>query len=160
MEIGQIERHSQTNHENVQMRHPGIDSGTRATSTATMYSTTRPMMHCATVFPCWNSQCSRAHNRNQHDTGRIRTHNLLIWSQMRYRCATEPDDWANKSASSSRRGSRVRQNDPGRTRTCNLRFRRPTPYPLGHKADSFVPNNLTTSNDVVPMFLTCRKRAD
>jgi hypothetical protein len=26
------------------------------------------------------------------------------------------------------------QNDPGRTRTCNLWFRRPTPYPLGHRA--------------------------
>ena len=24
-------------------------------------------------------------------------------------------------------------NDPGRTRTCNLWFRRPTPYPLGHR---------------------------
>ena len=28
-------------------------------------------------------------------------------------------------------------NDPGRTRTCNLWFRRPTPYPLGHRADWF-----------------------
>ena len=28
-------------------------------------------------------------------------------------------------------------NDPGRTRTCNLRFRRPTPYPLGHGADAY-----------------------
>ena len=27
------------------------------------------------------------------------------------------------------------QVDPGRTRTCNLWFRRPTPYPLGHRAD-------------------------
>ena len=26
-------------------------------------------------------------------------------------------------------------NDPGRTRTYNLRFRRPTPYPLGHGTD-------------------------
>ena len=25
-------------------------------------------------------------------------------------------------------------NDPGRTRACNLWFRRPTPYPLGHRA--------------------------
>lgn len=25
--------------------------------------------------------------------------------------------------------------DPGRTRTCSLRFRRATPYPLGHRAD-------------------------
>ena len=25
------------------------------------------------------------------------------------------------------------KNDPGRTRTCNLWFRRPTPYPLGHR---------------------------
>ena len=25
--------------------------------------------------------------------------------------------------------------DPGRTRTCNLWFRRPTPYPLGHRAN-------------------------
>ena len=27
-----------------------------------------------------------------------------------------------------------RYHDPGRTRTCNLWFRRPTPYPLGHRA--------------------------
>ena len=27
--------------------------------------------------------------------------------------------------------------DPGRTRTCNLWFRRPTPYPLGHRANGF-----------------------
>ena len=27
-------------------------------------------------------------------------------------------------------------NDPGRIRTCNLWFRRPTPYPLGHRAMS------------------------
>ena len=26
------------------------------------------------------------------------------------------------------------QNDPGRTRTCNPRLRRPMPYPLGHGA--------------------------
>ena len=26
------------------------------------------------------------------------------------------------------------RNDPGRTRTCNLWFQRPTPYPLGHRA--------------------------
>ena len=28
--------------------------------------------------------------------------------------------------------------DPGRTRTCNLWFRRPTPYPLGHRASAQV----------------------
>ena len=28
-------------------------------------------------------------------------------------------------------------NDPGRTRTCNLWFRRPTPYPLGHRANAY-----------------------
>jgi hypothetical protein len=27
--------------------------------------------------------------------------------------------------------------DPGRTRTCNLWFRRPTPYPLGHRAIAY-----------------------
>ena len=27
-----------------------------------------------------------------------------------------------------------KKNDPGRTRTYNLRFRRPMPYPLGHRA--------------------------
>ena len=26
--------------------------------------------------------------------------------------------------------------DPGRTRTCNLWFQRPTPYPLGHRASA------------------------
>ena len=29
---------------------------------------------------------------SKNDPGRIRTHNLLIWSQMRYRCATEPNN--------------------------------------------------------------------
>ena len=28
--------------------------------------------------------------------------------------------------------------DPGRTRTCNLWFRRPTPYPLGHRATALL----------------------
>jgi hypothetical protein len=28
---------------------------------------------------------------------------------------------------------KVINDDPGRTRTCNLWFRRPTPYPLGHR---------------------------
>ena len=31
--------------------------------------------------------------------------------------------------------------DPGRTRTCNLWFRRPTPYPLGHRAAAAIPCN-------------------
>ena len=34
--------------------------------------------------------------------------------------------------------------DPGRTRTCNLWFRRPTPYPLGHRADAFARGCLIT----------------
>ena len=29
-------------------------------------------------------------------------------------------------------------NDPGRTRTCNPRLRRPMPYPLGHRAFCFI----------------------
>ena len=29
-------------------------------------------------------------------------------------------------------------NDPGRTRTCNPRLRRPMPYPLGHGAYVYV----------------------
>ena len=33
----------------------------------------------------------------------------------------------------------VHGHDPGRTRTCNLWFRRPTPYPLGHRADRTKP---------------------
>ena len=32
--------------------------------------------------------------------------------------------------------------DPGRTRTCNLWFRRPTPYPLGHRAPLHCRNRL------------------
>ena len=32
----------------------------------------------------------------------------------------------------------VQQIDPGRTRTCNLWFRRPTPYPLGHRANQSI----------------------
>ena len=32
--------------------------------------------------------------------------------------------------------STPRKNDPGRTRTYNLRFRRPMPYPLGHRAST------------------------
>ena len=31
----------------------------------------------------------------------------------------------------------VIQNDPGRTRTCNPRLRRPMPYPLGHGASAY-----------------------
>ena len=34
----------------------------------------------------------------------------------------------------SGRHSRTEMIDPGRTRACNLWFRRPTPYPLGHRA--------------------------
>ena len=34
------------------------------------------------------------------------------------------------------------QNDPGRTRTCNPRLRRPMPYPLGHGANETRPRNL------------------
>ena len=34
----------------------------------------------------------------ENDPGRIRTHNLLIWSQMRYRCATEPDGFPSTTA--------------------------------------------------------------
>ena len=33
--------------------------------------------------------------------------------------------------------SECAKGDPGRTRTCNLWFRRPTPYPLGHRASCF-----------------------
>ena len=33
-----------------------------------------------------------------------------------------------------RRQVAMRKNDPGRTRTCNPRLRRPMPYPLGHGA--------------------------
>ena len=29
----------------------------------------------------------------------------------------------------------IEKNDPGRTWTCNLRCRKPTPYPLGHRAN-------------------------
>ena len=39
-----------------------------------------------------NSSEIKIENSNKNDPGRIRTHNLLIWSQMRYRCATEPND--------------------------------------------------------------------
>lgn len=35
------------------------------------------------------------------------------------------------------RSTEAMQSDPGRTRTCNLWFRRPTPYPLGHRAAWF-----------------------
>ena len=34
--------------------------------------------------------------------------------------------------------------DPGRTRTCNLWFRSPTPYPLGLRADAFARGCLIT----------------
>ena len=42
--------------------------------------------------------------------------------------------WAPRSAVHDRTGSHNGV-DPGRTRTCNLWFRRPTPYPLGHRAN-------------------------
>ena len=35
-------------------------------------------------------------------------------------------------------GKAEKRNDPGRTRTCNPRLRRPMPYPLGHGASCFV----------------------
>ena len=77
---------------------------TRVTSMATMYSTTRPMMPRKTrhnsEFQKSNETAKKisdllyvaSNGRNKNDPGRIRTHNLLIWSQMRYRCATEPDN--------------------------------------------------------------------
>ena len=39
------------------------------------------------------SKCNNSKkNQKIYDPSRIRTHNLLIWSQMRYRCAIEPGD--------------------------------------------------------------------
>ena len=43
-----------------------------------------------------------------------------------------------QASESSRSDIGAGTNDPGRTRTCNLRFRRPTPYPLGHRASCMV----------------------
>ena len=34
------------------------------------------------------------------------------------------------------------ENDPGRTRTCNPRLRRPMPHPLGHGANEHKPKTL------------------
>ena len=36
--------------------------------------------------------------------------------------------------------------DPARTRTLNLRFRRPTPYPLGHRAGQSFKNKFNTAD--------------
>ena len=47
---------------------------------------------------------------------------------------------------------RWQHNDPGRTRTCNLWFRRPTPYPLGHRATEQVEHHLQCTN-----ILTCSR---
>ena len=44
-------------------------------------------------------------------------------------------------------GPPLRGHDPGRTRACNLWFRGPTPYPLGHRA--FCPS-LRTARDLKP----------
>ncbi len=41
------------------------------------------------------------------------------------------------------------KSDPGRTRTCNLWFRRPTPYPLGHRASR------NTPQISIPLVLWC-----
>ena len=50
------------------------------------------------------------------------------------------------------------KNDPGRTRTCNLWFRRPTPYPLGHRASQeqvLLAN--TTNHDIGREIRTSKK---
>ena len=42
------------------------------------------------------------------------------------------------------------ESDPGRTRACNLWFRRPTPYPLGHRASDMLfvqPSDITKTRD-------------
>ena len=48
------------------------------------------------------------------------------------------------------------KNDPGRTRTCNLRFRRPTPYPLGHATCNLAcqtsPNRTILASRFLPVF--------
>ena len=40
--------------------------------------------------------------------------------------------------------------DPGRTRTCNLWFRRPTPYPLGHRASEYSPCTTAHAQQLFP----------
>ena len=51
----------------------------------------------------------------------------------RRRAGAAPDGSA-RHASGKQRGRQMHRHDPGRTRACNLWFRRPTPYPLGHRA--------------------------
>ena len=57
------------------------------------------------------------------------------------------------------------QDDPGRTRTCNPRLRRPMPYPLGHGANDGRDLNSPTLTDsqqacaCVPACLRARARA-
>ena len=48
----------------------------------------------------------------------------------RRRAGAAPDGSA-RHASGKQRGRQMHRHDPGRTRACNLWFRRPTPYPLG-----------------------------
>ena len=53
------------------------------------------------------------------------------------------------------------KSDPGRSRTCNLCFRRPTPYPLGgHRAFASAPSGCTGMRSTAEMRLTKRMVAD
>ena len=57
-----------------------------------------------------------------------------------------PADRSPAGADSTSTQRRIKPNDPGRTRTCNLWFRGPTPYPLGHRAGckTIITSNLRT----------------
>ena len=66
----------------------------------------------------------------------------------------EENDSGHSSASCSLR--QMRAYDPGRTRTCNPRLRRPMPYPLGHGACDA--RARTMPSGVLPPSNTCQSQ--
>ena len=50
-------------------------------------------------------------------------------------CGSPAWHWPDGSLGTTLRSRTGHKHDPGRTRTCNLRFRRATAYPLGHRAN-------------------------
>ena len=64
--------------------------------------------------------------------------NQLSYESCANQCWPQPSS-AQANTASAYRAQKI---DHGRTRTCNLRLRRATPYPLGHAASSLKPRCL------------------
>ena len=111
---------------------------TRVTSMATMYSTTRPLMPaagCSRALKYQSTDFAQA-KKNDSDAG---TRTRVAWVKARYPnqldyIGSRLHRLAQIRVTTFHSFSREKtRSDPGRTRTYNLRFRRPMPYPLGHR---------------------------